>query len=198
MFYAEKYFSNEKIEFHNILVTVHRIFYTKASKSKVIIVPNRNVNLTDLLNMTCKDCGKDIGYTEHKESMDSLGVELCARHTKLIKKVILNHNTSLEAIQLYYELKKAGLNPMLEWWDGKKYVDIAISRAKLNIEIDTDSKLITHEQAINDLEQAMHSFKEGFTTVRIPSVAVKHYMQDTVKNILGIVEGLRKNIKVIS
>ena len=83
--------------------------------------------------MTCKDCGKDIGYTEHKESMDSLGVELCDRHTKLIKKVILNHNTSLEAIQLYYELKKAGLNPMLEWWDGKKYVDIAISRAKLNI-----------------------------------------------------------------
>ena len=148
--------------------------------------------------MTCKDCNKAIGYTEHRESMDTLGVELCTRHTKLIKKVILNNNTSLEAIQLFYELKKAGVNPMLEWWDGKKHVDIAISRVKLNIEIDTDSELITHEQAINDLEQAMHSFKEGFTTVRIPSVAVKYYLQETVTNIMGIIEGLRKNIRVIS
>lgn len=148
--------------------------------------------------MTCKDCNKAIGYLEHKESMDSLGVELCKRHTKLIKKVILNNNTSLEAIQLFYELKKAGVNPMLEWWDGKRHVDIAISRVKLNIEIDTDTELITHEQAISDLEQAMHSFKNGFTTVRIPNVAVKHYLQDTVKNVLGIIEGLRKNIKVIS
>ncbi|WP_343486173.1 hypothetical protein [Allomuricauda sp. d1] len=148
--------------------------------------------------MTCKDCNKAIGYLEHKEAMDSLGVELCKRHTKLIKKVILDNNTSVEAVQLFYALKKAGVNPMLEWWDGKRFVDIAISRVKLNIEIDVDTELITHEQAINDLEQAMHSFKNGFTTIRIPSVAVKYYLNDTVKNILGIIDGLRKNIKVIS
>ena len=148
-------------------------------------------------NMTCKDCGKNIGYDEHRNAMDSLGVELCARHTKLIKKVIIENGTSVEAVQLFYALKQAGTNPMLEWWDGKKSVDIAIARVKLNIEIDTDYELITHDQAINDLEQAMHSFKNGFTTIRIPHVVVKYYLSDTVKNIQGIIEGLRANIKII-
>ncbi|PWL38758.1 hypothetical protein DKG77_10960 [Flagellimonas aquimarina] len=147
--------------------------------------------------MTCKDCDKTIGYQQHKESVDSLGVELCERHTRLIKKIILDNNTSVEAVQLFYALKVAGANPMLEWWDGKKSVDIAISRVKLNIEIDKDYNMITHEQAINDLEEAMHSFKNGFTTVRIPHLAVKYYLEDTVENILGIITGLRANIKAI-
>lgn len=147
--------------------------------------------------MTCKDCDKNIGYEEHKNAMDSLGVELCARHTKLIKKVILENATPVEAVQLFYALKQAGVNPMLEWWDGKKSVDIAISRVKLNIEIDTDYEMITHDQAISDLEQAMHSFKNGFTTIRIPHVVIKHYLIDTVINIKGIIEGLRANIKVV-
>ena len=147
--------------------------------------------------MICKDCDKTLGYEEHKISMDSLGVELCARHTKLIKKVILDNGTPLEAIHLFYALKEAGVNPMLEWWDGNKSVDIAISRVKLNIEIDTDYEMITHDQAINDLEQAMHSFKNGFTTIRVPHVVIKYYLTDTVKNIQGIIEGIRANIKVI-
>ncbi|UII79373.1 hypothetical protein [Flagellimonas sp. CMM7] len=147
--------------------------------------------------MKCKDCDKAIGYQQHKESMGSLGVELCERHTRLIKKIILDNNTSVEAIQLFYALKVAGANPMLEWWDGKKSVDIAISRVKLNIEIDNDYNMITHEQAINDLEEAMHSFKNGFTTVRIPHLAIKYYLEDTVENILGIVTGLKANIKAI-
>ncbi|AWX46270.1 hypothetical protein HME9304_03302 [Flagellimonas maritima] len=147
--------------------------------------------------MTCKDCDKNIGYVQHKESMDSLGVELCERHTRLIKKIILNNNTPLEAIQLFYALKEAGANPMLEWWDGKKSVDVAISRVKLNINIDRDYKMITHEQAIKDLEEAMHSFKDGFTTIKIPHLAVKYYIEETVQNILGIISGLKANIKVV-
>ena len=147
--------------------------------------------------MICKDCEKNIGYEEHKNSMDTLGVELCERHTKLIKKVMLENGTPVEAVQLFYALKNANVNPMLEWWDGNKSVDIAISRVKLNIEVDTDYEMITHEQAINDLEQAMHSFKNGFTTIRIPHVVIKYYLKDTVKNILGIIEGLRANIKMV-
>ena len=147
--------------------------------------------------MTCKDCGKNIGHDEYESSMGSLGVPLCKKHTSLVKKVILNNNTPLEAIQLFYALKEAGANPMLEWWDGKKSVDIAISRVKLNIEIDRDYAAITHEQAIQDLEQAMLSFKNGFTTIRIPNVAIKYYLKDTVDNILGIIQGLKANIKVV-
>ena len=129
--------------------------------------------------------------------MDALGVELCEQHFNRMEKLIEQHETPLEAIQLYYGLKASGVNAMLEWWDGKKSVDIAISRVKLNIEIDTKYHMLTHEQAINDLEEAMHSFKNGFTTIRIPHVLIKHYLKETVTNILGIMEGLRANIKVI-
>ncbi|MEO2051987.1 hypothetical protein [Flagellimonas beolgyonensis] len=147
--------------------------------------------------MTCKDCDKRIEHQQFENSMESLGVPLCDRHSRLIKKVILDNDTPIEAIHLFYALKEAGAHPMLEWWDGKKSVDIAISRVKLNIEIDKDYNMITHEQAINDLEDAMHSFKNGFTTIRIPHLAIKYYLEDTVKNILGIISGLRANIKAI-
>ena len=147
--------------------------------------------------MTCKDCDKRIEHHQYHSSMESLGVHLCERHTRLIKRVVLDNNTSIEAIQLFYALKEAGVHPMLEWWDGKKSVDIAISRVKLNIEIDKDYNMITHEQAISDLEDAMHSFKNGFTTIRIPHLAIKYYLEETVQNILGIISGLKANIKAI-
>ena len=147
--------------------------------------------------MTCKDCNKSIEPEIAALSLKTVGVELCERHFNLVKRIIEENHTPVEAIQLFYALKEAGANPMLEWWDGHKSIDIAISRVKLNIEIDTDYHLITHEQAINDLEEAMHSFKNGFTTIRIPHVIIKYYLDKTVENILGIIKGLKSNLKVI-
>ncbi len=147
--------------------------------------------------MKCLECNKELRYIDHKEAMDSLGVELCPRHKIRIEKLIRQHDTPIEAVKLYYGLKAAGANPMLEWWDGKKSVDIAVSRVKLNIEIDTEYQRLSHEQAINELEETMHSFKNGFTTIRIPHILIKHYLQETVTNIVGIMEGLRANIKAI-
>ncbi len=147
--------------------------------------------------MNCLECNKELGYQDHKNAMESLGLELCGTHQERMLKLIAQNGTPIEAIQLYYGLKNAGVNAMLEWWDGKKSVDIAISRVKLNIEIDTKYHMMTHEQAINDLEETMHSFKNGFTTIRIPHVLIKHYLKETVNNILGIMEGLKANIKVI-
>lgn len=129
--------------------------------------------------------------------MDTYGVELCKQHQERMEKLIQNNNTPIEAIQLYYGLKDKGITPMMEWWDGKKSVDLAVSRVKLNIEVDTEYQMLTHEQAINDLEEAMHSFKNGFTTIRIPHVVIKYYLKETVINILGIIEGLKANIKAI-
>ncbi|MEB8328938.1 hypothetical protein OO009_06190 [Flavobacteriaceae bacterium KMM 6897] len=147
--------------------------------------------------MTCLQCKKGLSYIDHKNSMDILGVELCDKHFVQLNKLIHKNNTPVEAVQLYYGLKNAGVHPMLEWWDGKKSVDVAISRVKLNIEIDTEYSMMTHEQAINDLEEAMHSFKNGFTTIRIPHVVIKHYLKETVNNIMGIMEGLKANVKAL-
>lgn len=147
--------------------------------------------------MTCKDCNTSVSPEIGQLAKDRFGVVLCERHFNLVNRIVEENQTPIEAVQLYYALKEAGANPMLEWWDGQKSIDIAISRVKLNIEIETDYHLITHEQAINDLEEAMHSFKNGFTTVRIPHVVVKYYLDQTVKNILGIIQGLKSNLKVI-
>jgi len=147
--------------------------------------------------MKCLECKKELSYIDHKNSMDIFEVELCDRHTDLMLQLQEKHDTPVEAIQLYYGLKEAGVNAMLEWWDGKKSIDVAISRVKLNIDIDTEYHMLTHEQAINDLEEAMHSFKNGFTTIRIPHDLVTYYLKETVNNILGIMEGLRANIKAI-
>ncbi len=147
--------------------------------------------------MNCLECNRELSYVDHRNAMDTIGVELCLQHKVRILKIMEINNTPVQAVQLYYGLKQAGVNPMLEWWDGKKSVDIAISRVKLNIEIDSEYEMLTHEQAMNDLEQTMHSFKNGFTTIRIPHILIKHYRKETVRNIIGIMEGLRANIKTI-
>ncbi len=147
--------------------------------------------------MNCLECNRELSYLDHRNAMDSIGVELCPQHKTRIMKIMELNNTPVQAVQLYYGLKQAGVNPMLEWWDGKKSIDVAISRVKLNIEIDTEYEMLTHEQAMNDLEQTMHSFKNGFTTIRIPHILIKHYRKETVRNIIGIMEGLRANIKAI-
>ena len=147
--------------------------------------------------MKCLECNKELTPLDRRNAMDSLGVELCAKHQARMEKLVEKHDTPLEAIQLYYGLKEVGVNAMLEWWDGTKSIDIAISRVKLNIEIDVEYHMLTHEQAMNDLEQAMHSFKYGFTTIRIPHILIRHHLKETVHNILGIMEGLKANIKAI-
>lgn len=147
--------------------------------------------------MKCLECKKELSYIDHKNAMELFGFELCSQHKERMEKLMRKNGTPLEAVQLYYGLKTAGVHPMLEWWDGKKSVDIAVARVKLNIEIDTEYQMLTHEQAINELEETMHSYKNGFTTIRIPHILIKHYLQETVTNILGIMEGLRANIKVI-
>jgi hypothetical protein len=147
--------------------------------------------------MKCVECNQELETDEHQNSLDHLGVALCVPHIGRIVKLKEINDTPTEAVLLYYELKKAGISPMLEWWDGKKSVDIAISRVKLNIEIDTEYEMLTHEQAINDLEDTMHSFKNGFTTIRIPHILIKHYLEETVRNIMGIMEGLKANIKTL-
>lgn len=171
--------------------------YTNPGKPKLYQYQILRYNLNLNISMICKDCGKGIEPPQYGASIDALGVPLCERHTGLIHKVMIDNGTPFEAVHLFYALKEAGANPMLEWWDGKKSVDIAISRVKLNIEIDTEYNMITHSQALLDLEEAMQSFKNGFTTIRIPHLVVKYYLEETVQNIMGIITGLKANTKAI-
>ncbi len=147
--------------------------------------------------MTCLECSKELSYMDHKKAMESLGLELCTKHQHRIERLMRSNKSHIEAVQLYYGLKQVGVTAMLEWWDGNKFIDLAIARVKLNIIIDAEYHMITDEQAINDLQKAMYSFENGFTTIRIPHVLIKHYLKETVHNLLGIMEGLKAGVKVI-
>ena len=147
--------------------------------------------------MTCIECNKELSYLDHRQAMDLFKVELCPAHRKRMEQLIRRQHSSAEAITLYYGLIQAGVKPMLAWWDGKKTVDLAISRVKLNIEIDAGFESITCEQALSELEYKCSVHQDEFTTIRIPRVIIRNNLKDTVETIMGITEGLRNNLKVI-
>ena len=147
--------------------------------------------------MTCLECQKKLSYLDHRTSMDLFQAELCAAHRGRLELLIRKGTIHPEAVMLYYGLRAAGARPMLAWWDGKKTVDLALSRVKLNIEIDRGLEAMTHEQAMHELEQTMHSFRNGFTTIRIPDFLIRNHLRETVGNVIGIMEGLKANLKVV-
>lgn len=125
--------------------------------------------------------------------MDSFGVELCEHHLRRVLKVIRKNQTPTQAIRLYYGLKEAGEAPMLEWWDGQRSIDIALSRVRLNIEIDNNPEEITLDQALAELQQAADSLQEGFTTFYIPEHLVREDLKSAVAQVLAFKESLQVN-----
>lgn len=147
--------------------------------------------------MTCLECQKELSYLDHRASIELFQVELCPNHRKRLEKLLKTSHIPIEAVMLYYGLKEAGVRPMLAWWDGKKTVDLAISRVKLNIEIDKGYESLSHQQAMEELEETMHSFRSGFTTIRIPDFLIRKHLKETVASVQGIMEGLRANIRAV-
>ena len=147
--------------------------------------------------MTCLECNTQLSYLDHRRSMDQFGAELCDRHLHRMERLIRDHRVPAEAVILYYLLLENGTRAMLSWWDGKQTVDLALSRVKLNIEIDTGGRPLTHNQALHQLEETMHSFKNGFTCIRIPDYLIRNYRQDTLVYLQGIIGGLKSNLKVV-
>ena len=107
--------------------------------------------------MTCLECKKKLSYLDHRESIELFQTELCSVHRKRLERLVKTNQIPREAAILYYGLIQAGVKPMLAWWDGKNTVDLAISRVKLNIEVDSGYESLSHEQALNDLEAAMQA-----------------------------------------
>lgn len=147
--------------------------------------------------MKCIECKQSLNPEIHAWGTTLFGTELCEKHFSRLEKLRSTNGTPIEAIKLYYALKTSGVQPMLEWWDGKRFVDLAISRVKLNIKIDAYYHTITDEQAIKEWDQAMHSFHNGFTTIEIPNVLVRYRLTETVNNIVAIMESLKRSVKVI-
>ena len=85
-----------------------------------------------------------------------------------------------EAVKLGDELSRLGYKAELEKWDGHKHIDIAITQAKFNIEIDGSYHNYRADIALRDLERTYYSLEKGFVTVRIPNSLVRYRLPQTV------------------
>lgn len=82
-------------------------------------------------------------------------------------------------VQLLAEaLKKRGLHPEVEYWDGHKHVDIALIQAKMFIEVDGIQHLIDPEQIIRDVKRDHFSDGDDYGTIHIPNLVISHYLEN--------------------
>ena len=74
-----------------------------------------------------------------------------------------------EAIKLAELLREKGWKVELEKFDGYKHIDIAIVKAKVNIEVDGKHHH-GKSQALRDLKRTFYSWNKDYVTLRIPNI----------------------------
>jgi len=107
------------------------------------------------------------------------------------RKETTSNEPTPEAKKLCYALKKRGIRAELEKWDGFKHIDIAITSAKLNIEVD-GRQHHSHKQSLADLKRTYHSSAKGYETIRIPNVLVKKNVEKAADLIADLVNDRRR------
>jgi len=123
----------------------------------------------------CNSCKEPISKEVYNYSMDKYGVALCRTHQQ--KRTSHPRNSrpkpTDEARKLAKALTKLGWRVELEKYDGYKHIDIAVTEANVNIEVDGPKHYNDPKQALADLQRNFYSFKKGYLTVRIPNCLVR-------------------------
>lgn len=84
--------------------------------------------------------------------------------------------SSPQALELGAALEKEGIILHREKYDGFKHIDIAIPRARLNIEVDGIQHYDNADQILADLDRTHYSALKGFETIRIPNALLKTHL----------------------
>jgi very-short-patch-repair endonuclease len=96
----------------------------------------------------------------------------------MLKIINNNHPPSKEANILKEALVKLGIRVLVEVDDGHKHIDLAIPRAKLNIEVDGIQHLTDSHQIIADLNRGYYSNKKGYNTMHIPNEMIHSHLKE--------------------
>lgn len=132
----------------------------------------------------CKVCNEKVDEKVYRYSRKHFGKPLC-----------LKHQGTKQSKKLYYDLKKREVDCELEWWDGYKHVDIAITDARLCIEIDGRQHLTDFEQLWSDLRRESYSAEKGLFTIRIPNEWIDKHAEEIADSIAKLVDLIKSNIK---
>ncbi len=128
---------------------------------------------------TCIECGCFIQPMVYSYSVNNFGHPLCRYHQQWLNSIVNNSSTTPQAIELYFALRRRGVPAELEKWDGYKTIDIAVTEAKVNIEVDGKHHNFSHQQALSDLKRTYYSFQKGYLTLRIPNSLVEWSIEET-------------------
>ncbi len=119
----------------------------------------------------CIECGNSISEGVYNFSTEVHGHPLCLRH-----QVWLTESAAAgETIKLYLALKSNKVDVKLEFWDGKKAIDIAIP-GKLYIEVDSNQHYEA-DRVLNDFLSSFHAWKDKIPTFRVSNVHLNNPFQ---------------------
>lgn len=126
---------------------------------------------------SCQNCSCHINQEVLQFSLDKYAFALCIPCQRWLdsKKA----ETTDETISLYFSLRKRNIGAVLEKFDGYKTIDIAVTEAKLNIEVDGRQHNTNPKQAFSDLQRTYYALKKGYFTLRIPNTLVREKLEDT-------------------
>ncbi len=83
-----------------------------------------------------------------------------------------------EAADLKEALESMGVRVLVELHDGHKTIDLAIPKAKINVEVDGMQHLTDPEQIVSDLSRGYYSHKNGYDTIHIPNEMVRLHLDE--------------------
>ena len=83
-----------------------------------------------------------------------------------------------EARALKKALEQQGIRVYVELDDGHKRIDLAIPKAKLNVEVDGIQHLTNPHQILADLSRGYYSHKNGFDTMHIPNEMIHSHLKE--------------------
>lgn len=139
----------------------------------------------------CLECGVNIEWNVYNYSNKEFGVPLCINHQKWIRSI----DTTEETIALYFALKERDVPAELEKFDGYKTIDIAVTEAKVNIEVDGMQHNFSNRQALADLKRTYYSFLKGYITLRVPNTLIRSDIEETADFITEILIESRRQKK---
>jgi very-short-patch-repair endonuclease len=87
-------------------------------------------------------------------------------------------NPTKEARLLKRALEERGVQVYVELHDGFKTIDLALPRAKINIEVDGIQHLTDPKQILADLGRGYYSHKNGYNTMHIQNEMVREHLNE--------------------
>lgn len=101
-----------------------------------------------------------------------------------------------QVINLYNALRSRDIKCEMEVWDGHKHVDISITWAMIDIEVDGLYHYTKPEQIRADFNRSYWSItRDDYDTLHIPNIIIDHHLEEVANAIASVARTRYEEIK---